>query len=148
MTPAERMALRLAQHGRRRVDFDLLAAAADEGDSSLSTSPHRRSILAAAAGELAERNLATLPKGKEGWDTGADPPLPRWVARTTDPRPRQTPPAPRAWVPALSFASRLRLSPAERQLLDPINAQLRDTPTRRSSRSPNVPTSSTVTRSA
>ncbi|MFE4972881.1 hypothetical protein ACFRAR_12290 [Kitasatospora sp. NPDC056651] len=128
MTPAERMALRLAQHGRQRVDFDLLAAAADEGDSSLPTSPHRRSILAAAAGELAERNLATLPKGKAGWDTSADPPLPRWVSRTTAPRPRQPPPVPRAWVPALSFASRLRLSPADRQLLDPINSQLRDNP--------------------
>ncbi|MEV7359312.1 hypothetical protein [Kitasatospora sp. NPDC091276] len=128
MTPAERMAVRLTQHSRRRVDFDLLAAAAEEGDSSLPTSPHRRSILAVAAGELVSRNLVTLPIGKEGWDTSAVPPLPRWVSQAAGPRPRQRPAALRAWVRELSFASRLRLSPADRELLDPINSQLRDTP--------------------
>lgn len=129
MTPAERMTTLLATQTRRRVDFDLLAQAADDGDSSLPTSPLRRRILAGAADELAACGAVRLPAtGGRSWDRTAHPPLPLWVERLT-PRPaRTTRPSPRAYVAALDFATRLPLSAAERELLSPLNTLLRDRP--------------------
>ena len=83
MTPAARMAACLTAQTRKRVDFDVLAGAADDGDASLPTSPLRRRVLAAAARELATTGLVRLPVGDRSWDRSAHPPLPRWVERTT-----------------------------------------------------------------
>ena len=44
MTPAQRMAAHLQTQTRVRVGFGALAEAADEGDSSLPTSPLRRRV--------------------------------------------------------------------------------------------------------
>lgn len=129
MTPAERMTALLATQTRRRVDFDLLAQAADEGDSSLPTSPLRRRILAGAAQELATCGTVRLPAdGGRGWDHSAHPPLPRWVEQLVPRRARASRPGPRAWVEALAFAARLAPSRADEELLAPINTFLRDRP--------------------
>ncbi|MDP9612873.1 hypothetical protein [Streptomyces demainii] len=129
MTPAERMAAVLTTQTRRRVDFDLLARAADEGDSALLTSPLRRRILAGAAQDLAACGTVRLPAaGGRGWDHSSHPPLPRWVERLTPCRARAARPGPRAWVEALAFATRLVLSRADDALLSPINTLLRDRP--------------------
>ena len=105
MTPAARMAACLTAQTRKRVDFDVLAGAADDGDASLPTSPLRRRVLAAAARELATTGLVRLPVGDRSWDRSAHPPLPRWVERTTPSRARSTvvlplpegPTVPRTW---------------------------------------------------
>ncbi|MEU7045912.1 hypothetical protein AB0A77_33310 [Streptomyces varsoviensis] len=128
MTPAARMAACLTAQTRKRVDFDVLAGAADDGDASLPTSPLRRRVLAAAARELATTGLVRLPVGDRSWDRSAHPPLPRWVERTTPSRVRAPRPGPRAWVTALAFATRTALSKADLALLDPINVFLRDRP--------------------
>ncbi|MET8676141.1 hypothetical protein ABZW18_00670 [Streptomyces sp. NPDC004647] len=128
MTAADRMAAHLAQQARQRVEFDALARAADQGDSSLPTSPARRRVLADAAHELARRGLARLPGGPGGWDYSAHPPLPRWIQRMPRPRSPRPRPGPRAWVPQLSFATTLQLSAADHALLGPVNAHLRDHP--------------------
>lgn len=49
MTPTERMPAMLTTQPRRRVDFELLAQAADEDDSYLLTSPLRRRLLSTTA---------------------------------------------------------------------------------------------------
>ncbi|MFJ8077047.1 hypothetical protein ACIQ7Q_24680 [Streptomyces sp. NPDC096176] len=129
MTPAERMTALLTKQTRRRVDFELLAQAADEGDSSLSTSSLRRRILAGAAQELAACGTVRLPAaGGRGWDHSADPPLPLWVELLTPRRARASRPGPRAWVEALTFATHLAPSRADEELLSPINTLLRDHP--------------------
>ncbi|UQA97559.1 hypothetical protein [Streptomyces halobius] len=128
MSAADRMAACLARQARQRVSFDALAAAADEGDSSLTTSPRRRRILADAAQTLKNRGLATLPKGSDGWDYSAHPPLPRWVKRTQATRPPRRRPAPRAYVKQLDFATTIKLTAADHALLGPINTLLRDQP--------------------
>ncbi len=128
MTPADRMAALIEQQTCQRVDFDALAGAADQGDSSLPTSPRRRQILAAAADELVQRRLVLLPVQSSGWDYSAEPRLPRWVQRVNRPRAKRTRPGPRAWVPALAFANHTRLSIADIDLLAPINNQIRDDP--------------------
>ncbi|WP_413812688.1 hypothetical protein [Streptomyces sp. OE57] len=129
MTPAEHMAALLKTQTRRRIDFDLLAQAADEGDSALITSPLRRRVLAGAAKELAACGTVRLPAtGGRGWDHSSHPPLPRWVEQTTPRRVRTARPGPRAWVEALAFATRLTLSRADDALLSPINTLLRDRP--------------------
>jgi hypothetical protein len=128
MTPAQRMAVHLHAQTRVRIAFEALAQAADEGDSSLPTSPLRRRILADAVQELHDNGTLRLPIGDHGWDHSALPPLPRWVDRLA---PRRTPaarPAPRAWTKALTFASRLTLSQADQDLLAPINVLQRDRP--------------------
>ncbi|MFH8790930.1 hypothetical protein [Streptomyces roseoverticillatus] len=128
MSTADRMAAYLARQSRQHVDFDALAGAADAGDSSLATSPRRRRLLADAARTLNSRGLATLPKGSDGWDYSAHPPLPRWVKRTQPARSSRRRPAPRAFVKPLSFATTLNLTAADHALLGPINALLRDDP--------------------
>ncbi|UQW99144.1 hypothetical protein [Streptomyces sp. RerS4] len=128
MSAADHMAAFLAWQTRQRVNFDALAGAADAGDSSLAASPRRRRILAEAARTLAARGLATLPKGKDGWDHAAHPPLPRWVQRPPAARPPGRRPAPRAYVAQLAFATTMRLTTADHALLGPINALLRDQP--------------------
>ncbi|MFD7668121.1 hypothetical protein [Streptomyces sp. NPDC059788] len=128
MTAADHMAAFLARQLRQRVDFDALAGAADAGDSSLPTSPRRRRILADAARTLAHRGLATLPKGSDGWDYSADPPLPRWVKRPPAARQPRRQHATRAYVEQLHFATTLRLTADDHALLGPINALLRDHP--------------------
>ncbi|MFE0773370.1 hypothetical protein [Streptomyces sp. NPDC058861] len=128
MSAADRMATLLTTQTRQRVDFGALAGAADAGDSSLASSPRRRRILADAARTLATRGLATLPKGKDGWDHSAHPPLPRWVQRPPATRPPGRQPAPRAYVEQLAFATTMRLTTADHALLGPINALLRDQP--------------------
>ncbi|MFJ2847002.1 hypothetical protein ACIPD2_35990 [Streptomyces griseofuscus] len=128
MTATDHMAALLARQPRQRVDFDALAGAADAGDSSLAASPRRRRILADAARTLAQRGLATLPKGSNGWDYSADPPLPRWVKRPPAARPPRRQHAPYAYVEQLRFATTLRLTAGDHALLGPINALLRDHP--------------------
>ncbi|GAA2720491.1 MULTISPECIES: hypothetical protein [Streptomyces] len=128
MTAADHMAAFLARQTCQRVDFDALAGAADAGDSSLPASPRRRRILADAARTLAHRGLATLPKGSNGWDYSADPPLPRWVKRPPAARPPRRQNAPHAYVEPLRFATTMRLTAADHALLGPINALLRDQP--------------------
>ncbi|MFC7994466.1 hypothetical protein ACFUV2_34925 [Streptomyces pilosus] len=128
MTAADHMAAFLARQPRQRVDFDALAGAADAGDSSLATSPRRRRILADAARTLAHRGLATLPKGNDGWDYSANPPLPRWVKRPPAARPPRRQRAPHAYVDQLRFATTLRLTAGDHALLGPVNALLRDQP--------------------
>ncbi|MFE2129155.1 hypothetical protein [Streptomyces amritsarensis] len=129
MTPAEHMTAFLAHQTVKRVGFDLLAQAADAGDSSLPTSPLRRRILAGAAAQLAGLGTVRLPAaGGRGWDHSAEPPLPLWVDRLTPRRARTQRPGPRAWVEPLSFATHLPLSQADLDLLSPINDHLRDHP--------------------
>ncbi|MEV7817108.1 hypothetical protein AB0P05_41575 [Streptomyces flaveolus] len=128
MTAADHMAAFLARQPRQRVDFDALAGAADAGDSNLATSPRRRRILADAARTLAHRGLATLPKGSDGWDYSANPPLPRWVKRPPAARPPRRQRAPHAYVEQLRFATTLRLTAGDHALLGPVNALLRDQP--------------------
>ncbi|MEV7085584.1 hypothetical protein AB0O07_06765 [Streptomyces sp. NPDC093085] len=128
MTAADRMAGFLARQSRQCVDFDALAGAADEGDSSLPCSPGRRQVLADAAHELVRRGLARLPAGQNGWDYSAHPPLPLWVKRPSLPRAARTRPGPRAWVPQLSGLAAVQLTPGDHVLLDPVNALLRDRP--------------------
>lgn len=129
MTPVDRMTAMLAAQTRRRVSFELLAQAADDGDSSLPTSPLRRRILAGAAQELATCGTVRLPAaGGRGWDHSAHPPLPRWVEQLVPRRARASRPGPRAWVEALAFAARLAPSRADEDLLSPINTLLRDRP--------------------
>ncbi|WP_030721137.1 hypothetical protein [Streptomyces sp. NRRL F-2580] len=129
MTPAEHMTAFLAHQAVKRVGFDLLAQAADAGDSSLPTSPLRRRILAGAAAQLAGLGTVRLPAaGGRGWDHSAEPPLPLWVDRLTPLRARTQRPGPRAWVEPLSFATHLPLSQADLELLSPINDHLRDHP--------------------
>ncbi|MDH6630372.1 hypothetical protein M2271_008232 [Streptomyces sp. LBL] len=128
MTPAQRMAALLQTQTRLRIRFAILARAADDGDSSLPTSPRRRRILADAAQELKDNGTVRLPAGDQGWDHSAHPPLPHWVERLT---PRRTPaarPAPRAWTQPLAFAARLPMSHADQNLLAPINLLQRDRP--------------------
>ncbi|GAA4562958.1 hypothetical protein GCM10023100_00910 [Actinocorallia cavernae] len=129
MTPAEHMTAFLAGQTRSRVGFDMLAQAADAGDSSLPTSALRRRILAGAAAQLAGAGTVRLPAaGGRGWDHSAEPPLPLWVDRLTPRRARTQRPGPRAWVEALAFAAHLPLSRADLELLSPINDHLRDHP--------------------
>ncbi|MFF0484868.1 hypothetical protein [Streptomyces sp. NPDC004435] len=129
MTPADRMIAFLVDQTVKRVDFDLLAQAADAGDSSLSTSPLRRRILAGAAAELAGSGVVRLPAARgRGWDRSAEPPLPFWVDRLTLRPTRAGRPGPRAWVEALAFAAHQPLSRADLELLSPINDHLRDHP--------------------
>ncbi|GAA2679509.1 hypothetical protein [Streptomyces lunalinharesii] len=128
MSTADRMAAHLALQPRRHVDFDVLAGAAEAGDSSLPASPRRRRVLAEAAQALQRRGLAQLPKGSAGWDYSAHPPLPRWVKRSQPARPSRPRPVPRAFVEQLSFATALNLSAADHALLGPVNALLRDEP--------------------
>ncbi|MFB8272936.1 hypothetical protein ACFC96_41005 [Streptomyces sp. NPDC055955] len=128
MTAADHMAAFLSRQPRQRVDFDALAGAADAGDSSLAASPRRRRILADAARTLAHRGLATLPKGREGWEYSAHPPLPRWVKRPPAARQPRHQPAPHAYVEQLRFATTLRLTAGDHALLGPVNALLRDQP--------------------
>ncbi|WP_405785703.1 hypothetical protein [Streptomyces sp. NBC_01367] len=128
MTAADRMAAFLARQSRQRVEFDALAGAADQGDSSLRCSPERRQVLADAAQELVRRGLARLPLGQRGWDYSAHPPLPRWVNRPVLPRTPRTRPGPRAWVAQLSGLVALPLTAGDRALLDPVNTLLRDHP--------------------
>ncbi|MDT0488172.1 hypothetical protein [Streptomyces doebereineriae] len=128
MTATDHMAAFLAQQPCQRVDFDALAGAVDAGDSSLATSPRRRRILADAARALAHRGLATLPKGNDGWDYSAHPPLPRWVKRPPAARRPRHQPAPHAYVEQLRFATTLRLTAGDHALLGPVNALLRDQP--------------------
>ncbi|MEU4110892.1 hypothetical protein [Streptomyces sp. NPDC027717] len=128
MSAADRMAAHLAQQPRQRVDFDVLAGAAEAGDSSLAASPRRRRVLADAAHVLQGRGLAHLPKGSAGWDRSAQPPLPRWVKRVQPARTSRPRAAPRAFVEQLSFATALDLSVADHALLGPVNVLLRDEP--------------------
>ena len=128
MTATDHMAAFLAQQTRQRVDFDALAGAAYAGDSSLAASPRRRRILADAARTLADRGLATLPEGSNGWDYSAHPPLPRWIKRPPAARPPRHQPAPHAYVEQLRFATTLRLTAGDHALLGPVNALLRDQP--------------------
>ncbi|MFF6979268.1 hypothetical protein ACFZAV_16330 [Streptomyces sp. NPDC008343] len=128
MTAADHMAAFLARQPRQRVDFDALAGAADAGDSSLAASPGRRRLLADAARTLVHRGLATLPKGGDGWDYSAHPPLPRWVKRPPAARPPRHHPGPHAYVEQLRFATTLRLTAGDHALLGPVNALLRDQP--------------------
>lgn len=128
MTPADRMALCLACQSRTRIDFDVLARAADDGDASLPTSPLRRRVLAEAVGELATAGLLRLPRTHGGWDHRASPPLPRWVDRAAARGARPARSKPRAWTEALSFATRTRLSEADLALIEPMNPFLRDHP--------------------
>ncbi|WP_405189249.1 hypothetical protein [Streptomyces anulatus] len=128
MSATDRMAAHLAQQPRQRVHFDVLAGAADAGDSSLATSPRRRRILADAAQALQRRGLAQLPKDSAGWDYSAQPPLPRWVKRPQPVRSSRRRPVHRAFVQQLSFATTLNLTAADYALLGPVNALLRDEP--------------------
>ncbi|WP_331769054.1 hypothetical protein [Embleya sp. NBC_00888] len=128
MTATDHMAAFLTRQPRRRVDFDALAGAADARDSSLATSPRRRRILADAAHTLAHRGLITLPKGTDGWDHSAHPPLPRWVQRPAAPRPPSHRPRPHAYFEQLRFTTTLRLTAGDHALLGPVNALLRDDP--------------------
>ncbi|MFI1654791.1 hypothetical protein ACH4ZU_07590 [Streptomyces sp. NPDC020472] len=129
MTPAEHITAFLAGQTRSRIGFDLLAQAADAGDSSLPTSVLRRRILAGAAAQLAGAGILRLPAaGGRGWDLSAEPPLPLWVERLTPHRARAQRPVPRAWVEPLAFAAHLPLSRADLELLSPINDHLRDHP--------------------
>ncbi|MFE2850128.1 hypothetical protein ACFXJO_03225 [Streptomyces lavendulae] len=128
MSAADHMASYLMQQTRQRVDFDALARAAEARDSSLATSPHRRGILADAARTLAVCGLASLPKGGDGWDHSAYPPLPHWVKRPPTSRPVSRQPSPRAYVEQLAFANSMRLTPADHALLGPVNTLLRDQP--------------------
>ncbi|MFJ9765545.1 hypothetical protein ACIRUY_17185 [Streptomyces erythrochromogenes] len=123
------MTVFLGGQTRNRLGFDLLAQAADAGDSSLSTSPLRRRILAGAAAQLAGAGTVRLPAaGGRGWDHSAEPPLPLWVDRLTARRARAQRPGPRAWVEPLAFAAHLPLTRADLELLSPINNHLRDHP--------------------
>ncbi|MET9378813.1 hypothetical protein ABZX98_32550 [Streptomyces sp. NPDC002992] len=129
MTPAEHMTAVLAHQTRSRIDFDLLAQAADAGDSSLPTSPLRRRILAGAAAQLVGAGTIRLPAaGGRGWDHSTEPPLPLWVDRLTPRRARTQRPGPRAWVEPLAFAVHLPPSRADHELLAPISDHLRDHP--------------------
>ncbi|MFI5799764.1 hypothetical protein [Streptomyces sp. NPDC051677] len=128
MTPAQRMVAHLQTQTRVRIGFDALAEAADEGDSSLPTSPLRRRILADAVRELKDNGTVRLPVGDSGWDHSALPPLPRWVERLAPRRAPAPRPAPRAWTQALAFARHLTLSRADQDLLAPINTLQRDRP--------------------
>ncbi|MGW0550109.1 hypothetical protein [Streptomyces altiplanensis] len=128
-TVADHMAAELSRQQRQRIDFDVLAQAAERMDSSLPTSPRRRQALADAAHHLAAGGLLTLPVGKAGWDHSVLPALPLWVRRTPTPRPpRQPSPPPRAWVSLLDFAATIPLTTREEALLSPLNALLRDQP--------------------
>ncbi|MFF7651739.1 hypothetical protein ACFZCY_18605 [Streptomyces sp. NPDC007983] len=128
MTAADHMAAFLARQPRQRVDFDALAGAADAGDSSLAASPRRRRILADAARTLAHRGLAILPKGSDGWDYSAHPPLPP-LGQTPACHPATPPPThPHAYVEQLRFATTLRLTAGDHALLGPVNALLREQP--------------------
>ncbi|MEV6358150.1 hypothetical protein [Streptomyces hydrogenans] len=128
MTAADRMAGFLARQSRQRVDFDALAGAADQGDSSLPCSPGRRQVLADAAQELVRRGLVLLPAGHNGWDYSVHPPLPRWVKRPPLTRAARTKPGPRAWVSQLSRLATVQLTPGDHVLLGPVNTLLRDRP--------------------
>lgn len=128
MSATDRMAAHLTRQPRQRVQFDVLAGAADAGDSSLATSPRRRRILADAAHGLQRRGLAQLPKDSAGWDYSAHPPLPRWVKRPQPARSSRRRPVHRAFVEQLSFATTLNLTAADHALLGPVNALLRDEP--------------------
>ncbi|MFF1875177.1 hypothetical protein [Kitasatospora herbaricolor] len=128
MSAADRMAQAVRASRCKRVDFDDLAAAADDGDARLIASPSRRDDLARAAWALSVHQQVRLPVGRAGWDHSASPPLPLWVERLDPVAPRRPAQRPRAYVDALAFASRPETTRAERELLGPVSDMLRDRP--------------------
>ncbi|MET9398451.1 hypothetical protein [Kitasatospora sp. NPDC002965] len=117
----------IAEQQGQRVQVDTLLRHATSADPTLLGDPSARTRLAEALTELATDGAIQLPKTPTGWDHRTQPPLPRWIGKTTV-RPATTRPADRVWPQALEHAAAVATRPDEHDLLERIALWLRDNP--------------------
>lgn len=111
MLDSERFFEKLAQStgNRSRVPIDVIWRTFQQLYPKLSISTEARGRLAELLRYLAQQEKLRLPKGKHGWDLGAQPPLPYWTQifreKVQSKRPRMEG---IAWPPELKFAASLK----------------------------------------
>jgi hypothetical protein len=104
--------------GRTRVSIDAAWRVFQKLYPKLSISTEARGRLAELLANLAQQGNLRVPKGKQGWDHTAKPPLPLWVEiareKTIDATPGmgQVP-----WPPELAFAAKLKSRVHQKVLL-------------------------------
>lgn len=119
---AGRLADRLVGWPRRRVPLPELWRLFDEVDPATRGDIRRRQLLADCLAELGAAGVIELPAAAS-FDRTQRPPLPRFITiPTTAPSP-STARGP-VWHPDLSWAATLRVSGAQAELLEQVNAWL------------------------
>ena len=115
----------IAEQAGRRIQFDAVLRHATTADPTLLGDPSARTRLAEALAELATEGVIQLPKSRTGWDHRTQPPLPRWIGKTTA-RPTAVRPADRVWPQTLEHAAAIATRPDEHDLLERVALWLRD----------------------
>jgi hypothetical protein len=119
--------LRELGQGRRRLTLEECWAALYEADPLLIPSADKRRVLAEILGTLAQEGSIQLCAASN-YDRTEQPPVPRFVTLPTKSSPQRAYPlaATFPWRPALSWAADLDLNMDEFELLQVVNAFLRD----------------------
>lgn len=129
VTPLARTLLDyIADYPKQRVSLDELRAYAYQQHPVLVGDPSTRTQLANAFTAAADTGAITLPVGTKGWETHITPPLPRWVAKPTTPKPDHSPKPTRVWPERLRAASTLATRDDEQEALAKVADWLRDHP--------------------
>ncbi|WFB10594.1 DUF2220 domain-containing protein [Streptomyces sp. LX-29] len=117
----------IADQPAQRIQVDALLRQAAVTDPTLLGDPSARNRVAEAITKLAADGVIQLPKARTGWDDRTQPPLPRWLGKTT-PRPRRHRPPVRVWPQVLERAAGIATRSDEHDLLDRVAIWLRDNP--------------------
>lgn len=124
------LAAAIAGHRTRRVPLTVLRIAFAQHDPTGAANSSARARLRAAIDELAAQNRIVLPKQKKLYEAHATPELPTWVERPAAPRAARPKAPARVWRPELAAAARLATKPAEFDVLERVDAFLRDADSR------------------
>jgi hypothetical protein len=123
---AARMAGRLADWPRRRVELTELQTLLLAAEPALAHAPERRSRLAEVIDELVDAGVVQLPS-ERSYDRSARPALPRFVCVEGPARqPRRISGAGVAWRPELAWAAEVSFDEQTLSDMRAINAFLRD----------------------
>lgn len=119
---AGRLAEQLAGWPRRRVPLPELWRLFDEADPATRGSTRRRQLMADCLAELGAAGVIELPAAAS-FDRTQRPPLPRFITIPTTGLARGPARGP-VWHPELSWAATVRMTGAQEELLEQVNAWL------------------------